>query len=76
MHKELLQTEDDIISQFSSEPSSLESFPESPVKEVDSNKRSFEENTDGSVSTDEPGAKRQKKHTKQTTLISWFIKKK
>ena len=76
VHKELLQSEDDIISQFSSEPSSLESFPESPVKEVDSNKRSFEENTDGSVSTDEPGAKRQKKHTKQTTLISWFIKKK
>jgi serine/threonine protein kinase len=57
--------QDEILSQFSSEPSSLESFADSPAK-----KRSLQEIMDQQP----PEAKRQKKHIKQTTLSSWFVK--
>ena len=75
--KTILQ-QDDILSQFSSEPSSLESFPDTPAGKQ---KRSLDEAVTTTTTTSttvegdqQPEAKRQKKHTKQTTLSSFFVK--
>ncbi|CAJ1950642.1 unnamed protein product [Cylindrotheca closterium] len=66
------QQEDCILSHFSSEaPSSLESFPESPVANKNSGKkRALEEMED-----EADPKKKSKSATRQMTLSSWFVKK-
>ncbi|KAL3929264.1 MAG: hypothetical protein SGBAC_012292, partial [Bacillariaceae sp.] len=66
------QENDAIMSHFSSEaPSSLESFPESPIKNA-GKKRALEENEDEDELAD---PKKTSKSTRQMTLSSWFVKK-
>jgi serine/threonine protein kinase len=65
------EDDDDIISQFSEpEPSSLESFPESPAATNSNRKRPLEESED----LQQSDAKRRNKNSRQTTLSSWFVK--
>jgi hypothetical protein len=69
------EDDDDIMSHFSEpEPSSLESFPESPAAPnatTNSNrKRPLEESED----LQQSDAKRRNKNSRQTTLSSWFVK--
>mmetsp|Transcript_42532 Transcript_42532/g.102852 ORF Transcript_42532/g.102852 Transcript_42532/m.102852 type:complete len:874 (+) Transcript_42532:90-2711(+) len=67
--------EDAIMSHFSSEaPSSLESFPASPLANKNAGKkRTLEEETEGEAAQADP--KKKSKSTRQMTLSSWFVKK-
>lgn len=69
-------SEDPILSQFSSGPSSLESFPDTPPaskKTVTMKKRPLD---DAAESGDNSDNKRRNKQKRQTTLSSWFVTKK